>query len=319
MKKLIKMLICAVLVFAMLCVSSFAAFSDMPENEAERAALTRAVENGLLQGVGNDMIAPYATISRAQMGAIIVRAFGAKSAADISKFQDTSKDKWYYDEMAKAVHMGAFEGDGGSCLYPDKEITYQEAFLVLSRVFDLRYKNENCLDLYSDKSAVASWAKDGVIKIVSGGYYESSMLNPNAAISRVEFAKIMDKLVTTYIDEAGTYNNLPKGNTLVRCDGVILDGITVEGANSRDEGDLIIIGDGVSSVDIINANGVNAVVRGKNANLSGIFGLVRAFISGTSLTPDASNIGVKQYPDGTSGVISAVSGSGAYINLEASM
>lgn len=310
MKNIFRKLICLVAAAGILSASAFAAFVDMPSDAAGKAALENAVKNGLLNGVGNDMIAPYDTITRSQMGAIIVRAMGADNEADISKFTDVAKDKWYYSEMAKAVYMGAFEGDGGSNLYPDKAITYQEAFLVLSRVFDLRYIDENCLENYVDKGFVASWAEEGVKKIISGGYFSSDMIGPSSPINRVEFAKVMDKLVANYIDEPGTYKELPKGNTLVRCDGVILDGIVINDANS-----LVVIGDGVSSVDITNADGVNAVVRGKNANLSGCFGVVRAVMSGTSLTPDVNNISVKTYADGTKGVISAAA-EGSYINLE---
>ena len=316
MKNIFRKLICLVAAAGILSASAFAAFVDMPSDEAGKAALEKAVSNGLLNGVGNDMIAPYDIITRSQMGAIIVRAMGADNEADISKFTDVSKDKWYYSEMAKAVYMGAFEGDGGSNLYPDKAITYQEAFLVLSRVFDLRYIDENCLESYVDKDFVASWAEEGVKKIISGGYFSSDMIGPSSPINRMEFAKVMDKLVANYIDEPGTYKELPQGNTLVRCDGVILDGIAANGANNNTEGSLIIIGDGVSSVDIINADGVHAVVRGKNANLSGCFGVVRAVVSGTSLTPDTKNISVKTYADGTKGVISAAV-DGSYINLEA--
>ncbi len=318
MKNILKKAIVVALSASMLSVSAFAAFVDMPSDAVEKAALEKAVANGLLNGVGNDMIAPYQTITRSQMGAILVRAMGATKKADISRFTDVAKEKWYYNEMAGAVYMGAFEGDGGVNLYPDKEITYQEAFLVLSRVFDLRYVNDGCLDGYADKGAVVSWATDGVKKIVSGGYYDGKALNPTAPISRVEFAKIMDKLVATYIDTPGTYKELKEGNTLVRCDGVILDGIAGNAVNTATEGSLVIIGDKVSAVSVINANGVNLVVRGGEVKLSGIFGIVKTVMPKTVLSPNQDNIDVKKYPDGTSGIIDA-SAEDSYINLESTI
>ena len=36
----------------------------------------------------------------------------------------------------------------------------------------------------------------------------------------------MDKLFKNYIDEPGTYTSLPEGNTLIRCDGVVLQNVT---------------------------------------------------------------------------------------------
>lgn len=311
MKKVLSFLI-------VICISSIAvcgAFLDMPENEAERNALINAVENGLLGGVSDTEIAPYAPITRSQLGAILVRAMGAVKTADISEFDDVSKDAWYYFEMSRAVAMGAFQGDGGSKLYPDKNITFQEAFLVLSRVFDLRYENPEAMKNYPDFANVANWAENGVLKLVSGGYYDGNTLNPDSTINRVEFAKIMNKLVSNYIDEPGTYNTLPRGNTLVRCDGVILDGIKNPDAKTVTEGDLIIIGDGVSSAQLLNADGANVVVRGGNLKISGMVGIVRAVTGGTVLTPVMGNYGGKVYPDGSKGVISAKA-EGSYISLE---
>lgn len=305
MRNLIKKIVSLGIVAGILTASVFASFVDMPSDEVEKAALTKAVENGLLNGVGDNQIAPYATITRSQMGAIVVRAMGATKEADISKFTDVSPSKWYYGEMSRAVAMGAFEGDGGVSLYPDKEITYQEAFLVLSRIFDLRYEVATALDKYEDKDKVASWAKSGVKKIVSGGYYDGAALNPTSPINRVEFAKLMDKLVANYIDTPGTYKELPEGNTLIRCDGVILDGVTFEGATTATEGDLIIIGDGVKSTDVLNANGVNVVIRGGYVTITGEVGIVRTVVSGTKAAPVMGEYGVKKYADGTKGVISA--------------
>ena len=305
MKKIIKRMACFGIAAALLTVSAMADFADMPQDAAQKTALLNAVSNGLLNGVGNNEIAPYASITRAQMGAIIVRAFGAARKKNIDSFKDVSKDAWYYDEMSKAVAMGAFAGDGEN-LHPDSAITFQEAFIVLSRVFDLRYIDEGCLDRFPDKGTVAPWAEDGVKKIVSGGYYSAEKIRANEPISRVEFAVIMNNLVKNYIDEPGTYTSLPTGNTLIRCDGVILDGIVSP--------DYIIVGDGAVKTKIINADADNIVIRGGDVEISGLFGYVRAIMSGTTITPDTENINIKTYADGSRGVISAEA-EGSAINL----
>ncbi|MBR2917022.1 MAG: S-layer homology domain-containing protein, partial [Clostridia bacterium] len=265
MRNFLKKVVSLVMIVSVLTISAFAGFVDMPANEVEKAALLKAVENGLIKGISETEIAPYMTMTRAQVGTIVVRAMGATREVNIAKFRDASKTAWYYTDLSRAVAMGAFEGDGGSSIYPNKEITYQEAFLVLSRVFDLRYEKVDALDGYADKDSVAKWAKSGVAKIVSGGYYDGAKLNPTAPISRVEFAKVMDKMVTTYIDTPGTYTNLPKGNTLVRCDGVIFDGVEFDNVSSVNEGDLIIIGDGVKKTTFKDIKGVNAAIRGGSA------------------------------------------------------
>ncbi len=315
MRNFLKKVVSLVMIVGILTISAFAGFVDMPENEAEKAALEKAVENGLIKGISDTEIAPYMTLTRAQMGTIVVRAMGATREASLAKFKDTPKKAWFYTDMSRAVAMGAFEGDGGEALYPNKEITYQEAFLVLSRVFDLRYEKANALDGYVDKESVAKWAKSGVAKIVSGGYYDGEKLNPTAPINRVEFAKLMDKLVTTYIDTPGTYKELPKGNTLVRCDGVVFDGVEFEQTSSVYEGDIIIVGDGVKEVEFKNIKGVNAAVRGGSAKISGEVGLIKTAAAGAYLVPDMDNYTLREYADGTKGQIDA-SLEGSYIIIE---
>ena len=96
--------------------SAFAAvpsdFSDFP-NDWSTQAMTEAVENGLLGGVSDGVIAPSGLLTRAQMAAIINRAFGATETASLSGYTDVAQSDWYYTDMAMAVQMGTFVGEGG--------------------------------------------------------------------------------------------------------------------------------------------------------------------------------------------------------------
>ena len=160
------------LLSAAVAVSAYAgvfaeSFSDMP-NDWRTAAIENAVANGLISGMGDGTVAPDANITRAQMAAIIVRALGARNAADISMFADVSQDAWYYDELAKAVYMNAFSGDGQN-MNPENNITFQECFTVLSRVFGLYYRTtEADYDLSAGRPAQIYRPK-GSCAIVYGG------------------------------------------------------------------------------------------------------------------------------------------------------
>lgn len=236
--------------------SAFAdTFKDMP-NDWRTTALENAVNNGLLSGFDDGTIGADSAVTRAQMAAIIVRALGAKEAADISSFVDVSSNKWYYNEFAKAVYMNAFSGDTDKKLNPNNPITFQECFTVLSRVFGLSNRiteeeTEKLLAAYPDGSEVSKWARVYYASILQGGYWDggvTKLLKPKDYINRGEFAVVMDNLVKTYITEPGEYKELPAGNVLVRCDGVILDGLVFDS-------DVIIADavsvDGVSLKDVL--------------------------------------------------------------------
>ncbi len=235
-------------------------FTDMPNNWST-AALKNAVSNGLLKG-SNGKIMPNENLTRAQMAAVVNRAFGTIEKVDISKFTDVSPSAWYYDDMAKAVQMQTFKGDG-SKLSPESNITREEAFVVLSRAFKLSGANLGVLDRFTDSALVSTWAKDGVASLVAAGYVNGSngILNPKQNITRAEFAKIMDNLVKVYIKEAGTYTSLSKGNVMINVPNVTLKDVTVEG-------DLIIgdgVGDGDVVLDNVNVTG-RTIIRGGGEN-----------------------------------------------------
>lgn len=274
MKKSLKTLATAITLCASFtCVgSAFADFVDLPEDTATKEALLNAVSNGLIKGYENDEIKPYNNITRAEMGAILVRAMGATKKEDISGFSDMNSSQWYYDEMSKAVAMGAFKGDGQN-LNPEVNITFQEAFVVLSRIFDLPDKVYSSTDdpfsgIY-DSDKVADWAKEDVGCILKFGYWnaENGYLRPTEYINRAEFAVLMDNLVGTYVDEIGDdgrvteFNN---GNVVVRVNDAVISGYNQEKND-------IYISDGVTGTTTFENANLNRVVarNGDVAYLSG--------------------------------------------------
>lgn len=225
MKKLLKILICT-LVLCLAATGAFAAFSDMPDGE-KGDVIQRAVQNGLLNGFEDGTVRPDAYITRAEMAAIMVRALGADTGADLSSFGDIDKSDWYYDYMSKAVAMGAFKGDG-KYLAPYNNISRQEACLVLSRVFDMPEANMNILSEYTDDSQISIWARNELSRVVDGGYIErGGMLRPLVPMTRVEFAQIIDKIVPQYITAAGEYTekDITAKNVMIKVSGVKLQGL----------------------------------------------------------------------------------------------
>ena len=107
--KLLSILISLVMVLSLFPISATASktgFSDMPEENCwSHKAMVSAVENGLLRG-DNGRLKPHESLTRAQLAAIINRAFGAKDTADISGYPDVKGSSWYYTDIAKAVQMG---------------------------------------------------------------------------------------------------------------------------------------------------------------------------------------------------------------------
>ena len=243
-------------------------FEDMPSSEHwSHASLQAAVDNGLLSGFsegGHMYIKSTDTLTRAQMAAIVNRAFGAASEADLSSVRDVPSYEWFAQDMARGVKMKTFMLD--TLMRPADSITRQEAFVVLARAFKLKNTDTaySALNAFSDKADIASWALGHLNAMAKAGYINGSggKLAPAATITRAEFAKVMDNMVKQYIDEAGTYTSVvASGNIIIRVSDVILDGVTVNG-------DLVVadgVGDGDATFNNVKIIG-RAVIRGGGEN-----------------------------------------------------
>ena len=172
--------------------------------------------------------------------------------------------------MSKAVAMGAFKGDDKSRLNPNNTITRQEAMIVLSRIFDMsQTKNYDVLNTFPDCNDVASWALAEVNSVVAEGYLEGeSGIRPFQPMTRLEFARIMDRIVSQYIDVDGEYAAV-SGNVLVRAQNVKFTGI--KGVN-------IFVGDGVKGVvELTDCDADDVIIRGGTVVVnSGLYGRIRA-------------------------------------------
>ena len=245
MKK--KQTLALLLAGAMLVPNAFAAspedFHDFP-TDWSAAGLRRAVDNGLLNGA-NGRIDGAGLLTRAQMAAIINRAFAAKKTADLSGYNDVSADAWYRSDLAAAVAMGTFQGASGQ-LNPERPITREEAFAVLARAFALESGSTASLNVFSDSASVSSWAADSTAALVENGYVNGAngALNPKSNITRAEFAKIISDMASTYADASASLPETVDGSLIVRDNSVSLAGKTINGD--------LIVADGVSQIDLSN-------------------------------------------------------------------
>lgn len=264
----------------LLSTNAFAAvpsdFSDFP-TDWSAPAMTHAVQNGLLNG-SDGKILPKGLLTRAQMATMVNRAFASSAKASLTSFTDMVPGVWHYDEMAKAVQMGVFQGADGK-LSPNDPITREQAFAVLARAFGLADGKASSLDKFSDGAQVSSWARGAVAALVEQGYVSGAdgALNPQSYITRAEFAQVMDALVTAYADQ-DLKDQTVEGNLILRTNST-LENVTVKGD--------LILADGVSAASL------------KNVTVTGRL-VVRGGTDGVKLTKSTAKGGIQlANPNGT--------------------
>lgn len=216
-------------------------FTDFP-TDWSAAGLRSAVQNGLLNG-SNGQINSSGLLIRAQMAAIVNRAFAARKTADLSVYSDANTSAWYYNDLELAVAMRTFQGANGK-LNPEAPITREEAFVVLARAFALESGDTSVLNNYTDGASVSAWARSSVAALIENGYVNGAngKLNPKNSITRAEFAKVISEMASTYADADDSLSATVDGSVIVRENGVSLSGKTINGD--------LIIADGVSRIDL---------------------------------------------------------------------
>ena len=267
MKTLSKRIFAVVLTLAMTLTlttwASAADFTDMPDNWA-KAPLEAAVENGLLNG-SDGLLRPTDYLTRAEMAAILVRAFGTTQSASVSGFSDVKVDAWYVTQNAVpgAVFMEIMNGNNDGTFEPGRNITREQAFAVLARALKLEAGSSSVLAQFTDAAQISGWASGEVAAMVAAGYVNGSngKLNPKGNITRQEFAQVMFNIFGDYISTAGTVTELGGKAVMINVPGVTVKDTTVHGD--------VIIGEGVGEGDVFFENVTiegRVVVRGGGVN-----------------------------------------------------
>ena len=254
-------------------------FRDFDKSAWYAEAVSTGVDNGLLYGKSATILDPNGSLIRAEMAAVINRSFGCYKAADISRYKDVSRGKWYYNDIALAVQMGTYNGRSTTAMMPDAPITRQEAMTVVARALELDHTAYADTDLskFADAKVVSNWALPYIRAMVGAGYIRGrgKVLAPQDNITRAEFAQIFANIIQSYITVKGEYTKDFDGTLLVRCADVTLKDLTVDGdliigcgaANGKIvldnvtvTGRLLVWGGGTKAVYCNNGTNMPAVV-----------------------------------------------------------
>lgn len=202
------------------------AFADLNGHWA-KDKIGRWVDYGLVSGVAQDRFAPDASLSRAQLFAIMNRLQNNTVKADISAFTDVKPGAWYYDDIAKAVAAGIAGGANGK-MRPDDAITRQEVAVVFTKALGIDTSSTAGLDRFTDSGQIADWARGAVSAAVANGFlngYSNGGFGAANAMTRAEIVAMLDSTFSGYYNSAGTFRGDMSGNVYVSVNGVSLEGV----------------------------------------------------------------------------------------------
>lgn len=131
-------------------------FVDVATDSYYNRAVNNVATLGIINGVGNDCFDPEASITRAEIAAMVVRTYdhmlstikaSIKSSelnelfgydCDAIDFKDIAKDseEWYVSVVDKAVRLGVINGYEDGTFRPDNKVIRAEAVCMFDRLFE---------------------------------------------------------------------------------------------------------------------------------------------------------------------------------------
>ena len=113
-------------------------FRDVPADAYYYEAVQWAVETGVTGGVGDDLFAPDAACTRAQIVTFLWRAAGSPEPQSKADFTDVPANAYYAKAVAWALENGITKGTSATTFSPDDPCTRAQAVTFLARALSAK-------------------------------------------------------------------------------------------------------------------------------------------------------------------------------------
>ena len=178
-------------------------FTDVSAGDWFYEAVQFVYENGLMDGVGNNLFAPNATLNRAMAVTILYRLEGSPDLDGENlgyPFADVDGDTWYSDAVYWARLNGIVDGVENNHFDPTGSLTREQMATILYRY--AQYKGADVsasgdISGFADSANVSSWAVDAVKWAVGSGLVngvEGNALAPQGTSTRAQAAAVLMRL-----------------------------------------------------------------------------------------------------------------------------
>ncbi len=171
-------------------------FTDVDENAWYYEHVAYMAEAGLMQGVGGTAFAPNATLTRAELAAILYRALDVDPAALDgleNPFTDV-EEGWYYDAVLYLNAAGVIYGTSATTFSPNAPVTREEMVAMLYRMAGVEGAGSGQLSAFADGAQVSDWAVEAMSWAVETGVLhgtDNNQLLPQGLSTRAQAATVL--------------------------------------------------------------------------------------------------------------------------------
>lgn len=171
------------------------AYTDCDPNGWYRTAVDYVLDNGLMNGTGDNMFSPGASASRAMIVTILWRLAGEPAGAN-APFTDLTQG-WYQEAVGWALQNGITTGKTASTFEPDAPMTREQFAAFLYRYAELQGLDMSAradLAAYSDTGDISAYAADYIEWAVAQGIITgrtTTTIVPGGNATRAEMATML--------------------------------------------------------------------------------------------------------------------------------
>ncbi|MCK6077832.1 S-layer homology domain-containing protein [Paenibacillus silvae] len=181
-------------------------FDDVAGHWAQNAVNDMASRK-IIEGTGNGNFSPDQYMTRAEFAVIITRALGIAPKALNSTYSDVPQNVWYSAAVGSAHEYNLIQGYADGSYQPNRNITREEAMLLLARAMELRtgpasITEQQARQIIADRGlekGISSWAIKGAAQMIETGIVTGRSkgdLAPDAFVTRAEVTQMVARLLS---------------------------------------------------------------------------------------------------------------------------
>ena len=175
------------------------AFNDLDKSLWYHDGVHWALENGVMNGVGNAQFAPDSATSRAMLVTMLWRMEGCPVSAYALTFKDIPAGDWYAEAVRWAAEKEIVNGYSAEAFGPHDALTREQLAAILCRYakykgLDTEAGETTILRGYKDTLVIADWAIKPLRWAVAAGIIKGTgedTLSPKSQATRAQVAKLL--------------------------------------------------------------------------------------------------------------------------------
>nr|WP_243184149.1 S-layer homology domain-containing protein [Anaerotignum lactatifermentans] len=184
------------------------AFSDVSESDWFYKGVNYVVENGMMNGVGENQFAPNAPLTREMLAVVLYNMEKQPESTGVNPFADVKADMWYTDAIVWANANGIVAGYDDSTFGLGDSITREQLAAILYRYAQMKgYDVTEKADLtgYTDSESISDYAVEAMQWANANGIVNGmteTTLAPQGTATRAQVATMLMNFCENVVTKA---------------------------------------------------------------------------------------------------------------------